>query len=260
MDGDLDLMEILLDFGATAQYKNDAGKTAMMCLGDALYLPSILAEQAYLKAIKLLVAHGGAIQSRSIEGETAVIEQGADPDQVDPSEHCRNMWTNLARRDKSDEKDIAIASLLTRHVLPLIDHKKRYHILEEADEDNSSLLHQFAREGMINCVQALWNAGCDLNKLRTRWTTRSPADDGRRICISWRMTPLDMALEGKKEVENLDNTGRFSGLLSQQMEEMIVLLREKGGIEVRNSTISTEEISDEDIHPNHGLLGCMTRR
>lgn len=276
MDGDLDLMETLLDCGATAQYENSAGKTTMMCLGDPLHLTSMAAEQAYLKAVKLLVAHGAAIHSRSIEGETAVIvaaqhgyiaivefllEQGADPDQVVPSEHCKNMWTYLARSDVTDKKDIAIASLLTRFVLPLTDHKKRYRILEEADEDNSSLLHYFAKAGMTNCVQALLGAECDLNKLRTRWITRSK-DDGRRIRISWCMTPLDMALESGKEVENLENTGRFSpehrGTLSQQMEKMIALLREKGGIEVRNSTIEEEEISDKDIFPK-GARSWNTR-
>ena len=255
MEANLDLIEILLEGGANPQLTTDANETVLMCLGDPIHLSSSAAENLSLKAVKLLVKHGADIHRRSTQNKTAVLvaayhnftwiieyllSQGVDPDQVSVSERSKNMWTYLASVETSSDEDIVVAGLLKSYVFPLTDHQKRYHILEQADENGSSLLHYYARSGMMSCVRALLTVGCELNS-RVTESRRS----GPRILTQWHMTPLDKAIEGKANIGCSSGMGRFSpeyrAKLSQRMDAMITFLREAGGIEIKESTMMEQE-------------------
>ena len=264
MEGDLELMEILLQGGANPQLTTETNKTVLMCLDHPFHLSSSAAEHLYLNAVKLLVTHGAEIHRRSTKGETAglvaasfqytsvieyLLSQGVDPDQVSVSEHSRNMWTSFARIETSPDEDITIANLLKRYVFPLTDHQKRHRILEEADEDGSGLLHYYADSGMIHCVRALLDVGCELNKASRNRVFRGQVNEPKAR-TQWRMTPLDKAVKGKERFANPESISRFApeygGELSQRMDAMVFLLKEAGGIEIRDSTISEDEVSEEE--------------
>ncbi|KAL8764530.1 MAG: hypothetical protein Q9209_007980 [Squamulea sp. 1 TL-2023] len=273
--GDFDLIEMLIDHGATVQYKNQLGKTALMCLGDAPHLSTTAAEEHYLRAMKVLICHGGDIHSASTEGQTAIqaaviweylsiiellLEHGVDPEQHIHSIINKNIWAYLAKREVSDKHDVAVADLLTRYIFPLTDRDKRNRIIELADESGASLLHYFSQSGMVACVTALLDASCVINPQRRDWKYRIN-DDGEVIGrIEWNMTPLDSALVAELDIRNpkkrnSDNFG-LSGsdrdVLCKQVAQIALLLRQAGGVEVRESTLS--EVENNDNIKRHNEL------
>ena len=261
---DLDLMAVLIECGANVRYQSEFGMTALQCQPTDPDVQFTASEKFYLDAVKLLLAHGANIQSCSMEGYTPLsaavfshhldvveylLENGGSPDQINHYEHDKNLWTFLAKRSVSDVGDHKVASLLERHVVQSSDSVMKKHILEDADEDGSSLLHYFSFEGMIHCVNVLLAAGCDVNKLRKKWTTRS-GESGDRVKITWYMTPLDMIRDAKKVIQNPDNTGRFSreGRLEfiRQTDCVAEALRKAGGNEAPGSMRTVEHTDNEE--------------
>lgn len=258
-NGEYDLVELLINHGATVQYKNQHGVTALMCLSPHYYIRAGTERGPVLHAMKMLINHGGDIHSADNKGRTAIrraayprhipefeflLEQGADPGSQNST-----MWKNLSSIKNSDKIDFAVADLLGRYVFSLEDPDKRYQIMEIANKSGPSLLHYFSRDGSVACVTALLNASCVIN---ARWRRREypKPKDGKWVKIEWDMTPLDAALAVYDQEVSVYFMAELSdddrGNVRTRLEKVISLLRNAGGIELRQSSKVETEFVDED--------------
>ncbi|KAI8930876.1 hypothetical protein NX059_011893 [Plenodomus lindquistii] len=239
---DTAVMKALLDAGANVETRNETGKSALMCItGDR--------QTAYMKW-ELLISRGANIHQSTRNGLVPVIaaarallievvdmllSKGVDIDTRDSMYGGCSLFAFLSEDpDSTEELDVAVAALLSKHVFSSSNVAKRNKVIELGDADGTTLLHHFASAGMPHCVDALLRHGAPVNSLRYDYLTEKRGDTYAKI--SWYVTPLDMAMEEKKS--RWDELGRDSGSTflqikgqCEKIDSVVSLLEKAGGLQ-----------------------------
>lgn len=213
--GQIDVMEVLLDAGATVGIVNAKGRTAMLSISDDYGLGE---EQLQSRIVSLLLANNADIQEADINGYTALLAaasyglQGAVDTLLShganiyvrvtspTSVHVGwNVFATLAQCELSTaaSHDKWLSSILVKHLLPLLasqdSDKVRNELIDKADPNGGSLLHYFTKNGLIQSSTLLLEQGAQINALQKAEKYRYR--DQRWLKIISYHTPLDMTLK-----------------------------------------------------------------
>ncbi|KAF2812982.1 ankyrin [Mytilinidion resinicola] len=245
--GDVDIVEALLDYGANPNAEDEQGAVALHYLptgNDKYGIPCVellLSRGADVNhRRKLCITVTPVIVARRSPGVVdTLLSNGANMEDIDESvgssEYGRSLWTSLAERDKPLEcvHDNAVAGLLEKHVLSLSDADRIQNIINYANQDGLTMLHQFARRGMHLSTSTILRHRADPNKLYCRQTYEFHGKDRMRVTFS--STPLDLAIEelARRERQVRSHKEQYSRLeykdLCDKDRAVIEALRRFGG-------------------------------
>lgn len=213
--GNCETIKILLDAGADVNIANTEGETALLSFTDAYaddkarqckFVSLLLHANANLHARNSM--HQTPVRLAALQGLEEVImallQHGADIRDLKVDTHARrgvNPWhyLSICQSQRIAEHDAWFVSLLDLHILPRLAQPDgleiRNELLEKADPREGTLLHLFARAGLVRSCAALVQANVPINSLRRRKKFRRKEFKSGVTSISY-MTPLDDSLKG----------------------------------------------------------------
>jgi ankyrin repeat protein len=270
----VELVEALLQAGASVDAVNDKGQTALMCISED--------REAAEKIIRALIAHGANVNHvdksgstpiflaagpRSIDTVDFLLCTGADINSRTPygeNEHGqgRGIFGLLPRYDDpfNDEADLTIRRMLEKHVFACPDLPKKRLVIDKGDIDGLTLLHQFASSGMPHCVQALLANDAPLNALEYNY--RRDHDQGKDVKLSWFETPLDAAFVARErkvqemQRESVHTLEENEDILTK-IDRVILILQEAGGICTRHKVKSEPFLFDQSKFGRRGFVKAL---
>jgi ankyrin repeat protein len=273
-----DVVRALLEAGASVHTENNQKETALLCLAE----DGPENEAAYLEIIGLLVSYGADINQRDKFGST-VIFRAAGNAAIDAVEFClskgayideqiqgpslefegKNVFHRLAGKDNPlrFKNDLKLARLLERHVFACQDPEKKRRVIECGDIDGETLLHRFASNAMLHCVQILVRHDAPINALKQRHTQEREGDFDFKL--SWYETPLDAALRTKEDwMRDMETTRKHSKQHYEEFfqghEAVITVLQQAGGVSASKEVVRKPFIFDRSRYGN-GEYGRVFR-
>lgn len=208
--GNSETVEILLDAGADVNIANTEGETALLSFTEACFN-----DKARQRKVVSLLLHANAnlharnsmhqmpVRLAALQGleevVMALLKHGADIRDLKVDTNARSgvnpmHYLSICHSQQQSEHDAWFMSLLDLHVLPRLAQPEgleiRSELLEKAGPREGTLLHLFARAGLVRSCAALVKAKVPINSLRRRKKFKSG------VTIISYMTPLDEALKG----------------------------------------------------------------
>jgi ankyrin repeat protein len=262
----LEVMQALLEAGASVHTENNLGDTAIHCL--PYQDPDSSGECA-----RLLISYGANVNHKNSSGAAPILKAaqyllmevveamlcaGADIDErvcsVKTQRDGANIFSFLARFD-SDDRDISVARLLQQYVFSYPDVGKRRRVVNVGDREGQTLLHCFAMGCMPRCVEALLNHGAPVNASHKRLTI-APESVSTGVKSFWHETPLDTAVEYRALRESRMSQYRewsvqtYTQIL-QKENAIISMLEKAGGVSTRALVVKSNYVYEG---PAGGLI------
>jgi ankyrin repeat protein len=272
-----EVIPALLAAGADVNTENEKGETALLCTSRH--------KDTTCRMMYDLIKHGADVNYRSHQGMTPIIIaarsrlvkvvdfllcKGANATEIyhnvdgDITNQDCSVFDFLAAQDWpfEDISDVAVLGLLRKYIFSHANDTKerRARILEHANIDGRTVLHRFAAEGMVLCVEALLANGVPVNPVE--YCSRRDSEGKNQFRLSWFETPLDVAWSMKdKIIKNMRGRSRFTLRENKEFlakaEKIITMLTDAGGARKANEITKKPFVLDKEKYGERGLIQAL---
>jgi ankyrin repeat protein len=247
LEGDKDLVETLLDCGASVHTENLVGETALFHTSHR----ANAAQPDLIRCVRKLISRGADVNHHSSNGNCALLSaaqsrlipvfdfllsKDASIDERDCMEHTltpgKSVFASFAsNRDGSDEE---VLELLKTHVLNARNAAKKGRVVQGSADNGQTLLHEFVAFAMPQCAELVLQHGARVNALhrRTTFMKDNQPNEGKKI---WYETPWDAIAVSKSYFDD-SMSAQVTRSLQQltnvqaRWEECEELLKSHGGV------------------------------